>query len=127
MIESNSIYLEYTMNLSKSSEDYLEAIYQIYLTNTKIKSVDIANMLNVSKPGVNKALKILIENGLITKQSYGEIHLTEQGIISAKQIYFKHNTIKSFLIYLGVDQEIAEEDCCKIEHVISNQTLEKIN
>lgn len=114
------------MKLSKSSEDYIEAIYQLYISNQKIKSVEIAKMLNVSKPGVNKAMKILIDHHLIEKKSYGEIFLTDEGIKLAKEVYFKHTTIKDFLLKIGVKEETAEVDCCKIEHVISNETLNKL-
>ena len=114
------------MYLSKSSEDYLEAIYQIYIRGDKIKSVEIAKMLNVSKPGVNKAMKILMDLNLITKENYGEIHLTDLGIEQAKNIYFKHTTIKNFLLRIGVSPDVADDDCCKIEHVISNETLTKL-
>ena len=115
-----------TMKLTKSNEDYLEAIYQIYLTHEKIKSVEISKMLNVSKPGVTKALKVLIEHNLIHKESYGNIYLTDEGKQKAQEIYFKHKTIKNFLLKIGVSPEIAESDCCKIEHVISNETLNKL-
>ena len=92
----------------------------------KIKSVEIAKMLNVSKPGVNKAMKILMDLNLITKENYGEIHLTDLGIEQAKNIYFKHTTIKNFLLRIGVSPDVADDDCCKIEHVISNETLTKL-
>jgi DtxR family Mn-dependent transcriptional regulator len=109
--------------LTDSNEDYLEAIYILNLKNGKVRSVDISKHLNVSKPGVNKAMNVLKENGLIDKDYYGDIYLTSKGESIAKKIYEKHTTIKEFLITLGIDEETAEIDCCKIEHVISERTF----
>lgn len=109
--------------LTDSNEDYLEAIYIIKLKNNKVRSIDISKRLNVSKPGVNKAMNILKESGLIEKDHYGDISLTKKGEDIAKKIYEKHTTIKQFLLKLGVDEETSEIDCCKIEHVISEQTF----
>lgn len=112
--------------LTDSNEDYLEAILILKIKNGNVRSVDIANMLNVSKPGVNKAMNILKENGLIEKETYGDITLTEKGLEIANRIYNKHNTIKNFLIKLGVSEEVSDIDCCKIEHVISEETFNAI-
>lgn len=112
--------------LTDSNEDYLEAIYILKLRNGKVRSVDIAKQLNVSKPGVNKAMNILKESQLIEKDYYGDVLLTEKGEEIAKKIYEKHITIKNFLLYLGIDEENAEIDCCKIEHVISETTFKAI-
>lgn len=109
--------------LTDSNEDYLEAILIIKLKKGKVKSVDISKHLNVSKPGVNKAMNILKENGLIEKDYYGDIELTQKGEEIAKKIYKKHTTIKEFLLKLGIDEETSEIDCCKIEHVISDKTF----
>ena len=114
------------MNLSKSKEDYLEAILMIEKTKNKVKSVDIARFLNVSKPGVTKAMNALREDGYIEDSYYSEIVLTNSGRLQASEILYKHNTIRNFLIMLGVDKENAEIDCCKIEHVISDKTFEQI-
>ena len=105
--------------LTDSNEDYLEAIYILKLKYGKVRSVDISKHLNVSKPGVNKAMNVLKDNGLIDKDYYGDVCLTEKGEEIAKKIYEKHTTIKKFLLNLGIDEETAEIDCCKIEHVIS--------
>ena len=112
--------------LTDSNEDYLEAILILKIKNGTVRSIDVANMLNVSKPGVNKAMNILKENGLIEKETYGDITLTEKGSEIANRIYNKHNTIKNFLIKLGVSEEISDIDCCKIEHVISEETFNAI-
>lgn len=112
--------------LTDSNEDYLEAILILKIKNGKVRSVDISKHLNVSKPGVNKAMNILKESGLIEKDYYGDVYLTAKGEEIAKRIYKKHTTIKEFLLYLGVDEETSDIDCCKIEHVISEKTFKAI-
>ena len=112
--------------LTDSNEDYLEAIYILKLKYGKVRSVDISKQLNVSKPGVNKAMNVLKESGLIEKDYYGDIFLTKKGEDIAKKIYEKHTTIKNFLLKLGVDEETSDIDCCKIEHVISETTFKAI-
>ena len=112
--------------LTDSNEDYLEAILILKIKNGKVRSVDISKHLNVSKPGVNKAMNILKESGLIEKDHYGDVYLTEKGEAIAKKIYKKHTTIKEFLIKLGVSEETSDIDCCKIEHVISDETYQVI-
>ena len=109
--------------LTKSSEDYLEAILILEEHGSKIKSVDIASMLNVSRPAVNKATNELREYGYITKEDYSSIVLTDAGRQAAAHIYEKHRLIRSFLIKLGVSEENSEIDCCKIEHIISEETF----
>ena len=112
--------------LTDSNEDYLEAILILKLKNGKVRSIDIAKHLNVSKPGVNKAMNVLKEADLIEKDYYGEVNLTKKGEEEAKKIYKKHTTIKRFLLKLGIDEETSEIDCCKIEHVISETTFNAI-
>ena len=112
--------------LTDSNEDYLEAILILKIKKGKVRSVDIAKMLNVSKPGVNKAMNILKENDLIEKDSYSDIKLTPKGLKIANEVYKKHTLIRDFLIKLGVSEEVCEIDCCKIEHVISEETFAAI-
>ena len=114
------------MELSKSTEDYIEAIYMIEKENGIIKSINIANRLGVSKPAVNRAMNELINMDLISKPNYSDIVFTEKGRKVAEEVYNKHILIHDFLISLGVSEEIAEIDCCKIEHVISDETLKCI-
>ena len=110
-------------NLSKSIEDYIEAIYMLEKENGKVRSIDIASKLDVSKPAVNKAMHELKEIGIIDEFNYSNIVLTEKGKKFAKQLYSKHVLICNFLISIGVPEETAQIDCCKIEHVISPETL----
>ena len=115
------------IKLTKSCEDYLETI--LILQNQSengVKSVDIATHLNVSKPAVTKATNELKEYGFINKDLYGQITLTNVGKSIAEKIYDKHKTIYSFLKKLGVSDETADEDCCKLEHAISEETFQKL-
>lgn len=120
------MYYEVMMNLSRSLEDYLEAILVLEMKGGRIHSIEIAKHLNVSKPAVARALKRLSNLGYIYKTSYSDIVFTKTGRILAKNIYHRHTIIKKFLISIGVDEKIAEIDCCKIEHVISNETLKAL-
>lgn len=119
-MKNNNVYL------TPANEDYLEAILILEKSGEKIKSVQIAKMLNVSKPGVNKAMNILKNNGLIEKDDYSDIILTDKGRRAAEQIYGRHVLIYRFLILLGVSKKTAEIDCCKIEHILSEETLKRI-
>lgn len=111
-------------DLTKANEDYLEAILLLEKEEEKsIKSILVAKTLKVSKPAVNKAMNELKSLGLIEKDAYGSITLTELGRKKAKEVYNKHLIIYNFLITLGLDEETAELDCCKIEHIISDKTL----
>ena len=113
------------MKLSQSFEDYLEAIYILEMSDQKVRSVTIAKMIGVSKPAVTKATNELLKEGLIEKTPYSILKLTESGREAAKSVYHRHIVIRDFLVNkLGISREIAEKDCCMIEHIISPQTLE---
>lgn len=115
-------------SLTKANEDYLEAILCLEKDGcSSVKSIDIANHLSVSKPAVSKATNELKEMGLIEKNHYGAISLTNKGRVAAKRVYEKHKIIFTFLKNIGISEENAEIDCCKIEHIISNETLEKMD
>lgn len=111
------------MNLGESLEDYLETILQLEKSG-KIRSVDVARKMGVSKPSVNKAIHALKEKGFVTQESYGDIYLTDFGRAFAKKVLHRHLTLTGFLTdVLELDDETAEDDACKIEHVISEQTF----
>lgn len=112
--------------LTKSCEDYIEAIYMLHQQNKPIKSIRIAEMLGVSRPAVNKAMHELKEKNLIIMNHYSDIVLTDEGKKQGEKIYEKHKLIHEFLLSLGVNDETAEIDCCKIEHVISDTTVNAI-
>lgn len=110
--------------MSQSFEDYLEAIFILETTGQKIKSVSIAKMLDVSKPAVTKAMRELFESNYIFKTPYSQIKLTDSGREIAQNVYHRHTVIRDYLVNkLGVSSEVAEKDCCMIEHVISPETL----
>ncbi|MFO7969491.1 MAG: metal-dependent transcriptional regulator [Bacillota bacterium] len=114
-----------TKRYSESLEDYLETIYMY--GGKDVKSVDIANHLNVSRASVNNALNSLIDKGLVTKKLYGNIALTDTGLEVSKKILEKHEILKEFLIdVLRVKPKQAETEACGIEHVISDYTASQI-
>lgn len=114
------------MKLGESLEDYLEAML-ILEESGKIRSVDVAKQLNVSKPSVNNAICILKEKGYVTQENYKDIHLTDAGREQAKLVLDRHRILRSFLIdIIKVDIKQAEVDACKIEHIISEETFNKL-
>lgn len=113
--------------IQKSGEDYLEAIYNLSLKQEKVRSVDIAKALGVSKPSTFSALQNLSEQGCIKKESYGAVTLTENGRLLAESVQKKHKAIRILLIdILKVSPKSAEVDACKIEHCIGDETTKKL-
>ena len=110
------------MVMNESNENYLETILVLNHRLGNVRSVDIANEMNFKKPSVSVAMKNLRENGYITVSPEGYIHLTESGLEVAEKIYERHELIRDWLICLGVPEEVAAEDACKMEHDISEQT-----
>lgn len=114
-------------DIYESGEDYLEAIYVLDSRQSIVKSVDVAKYLGVSKPSVFRALSNLESMGYISKENYGDIKITTDGKARAKEILLKHNALKTFLIeVLGVSEDNAEKDACKIEHDLSDETKDKL-
>ena len=111
------------MQIHKSSEDYLETMLMLKIRHGYIRSIDIASELGVTKPSVSYATKRLRENGYITMDKDGLITITGKGLRIAESMYERHKTLTRFLIELGVDPKIAQEDACKIEHDISEETF----
>lgn len=114
------------MELHESGEMYLETIFILKKKNEYVRSIDIANMMNFSKPSVSRAIKILRESGMITMDQKGYIDFTQEGEERAQEVYNKHITLTHFLIHIGVQKDIAEEDACRIEHIMSDETYECI-
>ena len=111
------------MDIQRSGEDYLEAIYKLDEQTKYVRSIDIANELGYSKPSVSKGMSILKEHGYITVCDDGQIKLTKTGLKRAKEVYERHKLIRKFFIeLLGVNPVTAENDACKVEHVISEET-----
>lgn len=112
--------------LSQSLEDYLEIIYNKIQENNKVKAVDIARELNVSRASVTEALNRLNEKKLINYEKYGEILITNEGIKKAKEIVSLHKELTKFFNNLGVSDFEAEEVACKIEHIVSKNIKNRI-
>lgn len=116
------------MNLTGSREDYLEAIYEVCEEEKVARVKDVAGQMGVSLASVNYAMKVLKEMGLINHRKYGYIELTKKGQEVGSAILKKHKLIKKFLIdVLNVDKGIANKDACSIEHVISEETYNKMD
>lgn len=114
------------MLIKESAENYLEAILMIKRKKGFVRSIDVANELGFSKPSVSVAMKNFREEGYIIIDSDGNISLTKKGMQIAECVFERHNIIARALIALGVDEETAFEDSCKIEHDISQQSFERI-
>lgn len=111
----------------ESGEMYLETILILKERNGQVRSIDIARDLNFSKPSVSRAVGKLKEDEYISVDTEGHIELTEKGIKAAKDIYEKHRVLTTFFTtVIEVSPEIAEEDACRIEHVISDETFQGI-
>ena len=114
------------MTLHQSGEDYLESILILQEKQGNVRSIDIARHLNYSKPSVSRAVGVLRENGYITVSEEGLIHLTKQGKHVAECMYERHRLLTAWLIRLGVSEEIAAEDACKLEHGLSEETFARL-
>lgn len=114
------------MRILESSEDYLEAMLMMKEQHGYIRSIDIAVELGVTKPSVSYATKRLRENGYITMDKEGLITLTDKGMEVATRIYERHKMLTHYFMFLGVDEETAREDACKVEHDLSQQTYEAL-
>ena len=112
--------------IGKSAEDYLESMIILKEKNGYIRSIDIATFLGVTKPSVSNAMKRLREEGYIEMNRSGFITVTEKGMEIADKIYTRHKKLTDFFIALGVTAEVAEDDACKIEHDLSDETFEAI-
>ena len=114
------------MNIHESAEDYLERILMLLEKKGYARSVDIAAELDVSKPSVSVAMKKLKENGYIRMSTDNLISLTDKGYAIARKIYDRHQALTRYLVQLGVPEEIAREDACKIEHDLSEESFAAI-
>lgn len=114
------------MKIHESAENYLETILMLQQRKGSVRSIDIANELEFSKPSVSVAMKNLRLNGYIEVDSAGQIHLLPEGQAIAEAVLEKHQLMTRFLVALGVSPEVAAEDACRIEHVLSNESFEAI-
>ena len=114
------------MKILRAAEDYLEAMLMMQKRHGYIRSIDIAEFLGVTKPSVTYTTKRLKENGYITVDDGGHLHLTASGREIAEKIYERHTVLSAVLTHIGVDPKVAAEDACKIEHDISDETFAAI-
>ena len=114
------------MHLQESGEMYLETIYILTKKNHDVRSLDVAEYMNFSKPSVSRAVGLLKQGEYITVDQEGYLHLTAMGEDIAAKMYERHMLLTEFLIRLGVDRETASADACKIEHDISDKSFEAI-
>ena len=114
------------MSMHESAEMYLETIYTLSLNSTSVRSIDVAETLNYSRPSVSRAVGLLKKDGYLLMDEEGFLTLTEEGRALAERIYERHTVLTAALEALGVDKETAAEDACKIEHDISDRTFDAI-
>ena len=114
------------MHLQESGEMYIESIYVLSKKMSHVRSTDVAEYMNYSKPSVSRAVGLLRSGGYVNVDGDGYLTLTELGIEVAHKIYERHTVITSLLVRLGVDPETASEDACKMEHAISDASFEAI-
>ncbi len=114
------------MRIQESAEDYLESILILQQKKGQVRSIDVAGELCVSKPSVSIAMRQLRENGYVVMDEGGLLSLTDKGRQIAERVYERHQLLTNWLVALGVDAETAATDACRIEHVISAESFEKI-
>ena len=111
------------MAIHESAEMYLETIYMLNLQLGKVRSIDVAEFMGYSKPSVSRAVGLLKKAGYLVNDEDGFLVLTEEGAAAAKKVFERHTVLSHFLMKLGVAAEVAAEDACKIEHVISDEAF----
>ena len=112
--------------MQESGEMYLETIFILSQTSSAVRSLDVAEKMGFSKPSVSRAIGLLKSGGYVIMDADGHLSLTNDGKDVAATIYERHELLSKFLIALGVDEETATEDACKMEHVISQKSFEAI-
>ena len=114
------------MNIHESAEDYLESIYMQSLKRGAVRSIDVANALGYSKPSISVAMKQLEANGYIYRDEARFLYLTDKGMEIALRMYERHETLAACLMKMGVSEENAYRDACKIEHDLSEESFDRI-
>ena len=114
------------MAMQESGEMYLETIYVLSRQSSSVRSIDVAEQMNYSKPSVSRAVGLLKKDGLLVMDETGALKLTEAGEEKAKRIYERHTVLSRLLMNLGVDEATATEDACRIEHYLSDRSFEAI-
>lgn len=114
------------MHLQESGEMYLETIYVLSKKNKDVRAIDVGEYMGYSKPSVSRAVGLLKSGGYLISDEFGHLSLTQSGTEVAQKIYERHTLLSKYLTMLGVDPEVASEDACKMEHVISDETFDAI-
>jgi Mn-dependent DtxR family transcriptional regulator len=114
------------MHIQESGEMYLETIHILSQKKGEVRSIDVCEYMGYSKPSVSRAMGILKGAGYIEVDKHGYITLTDEGLSLAQKMYERHTLLTKFLVKLGVDEEIATDDACKIEHHISEASFDAI-
>lgn len=117
---------ERVMSLHESGQMYLESILVLHRKNGAVRSIDVVEYMGYSKPSVSRAVGLLKNAEYVTVDGSGYITLTEKGKVEAEKIYDRHRVIAKILMEIGVDETTATEDACKIEHVISDESIDAI-
>lgn len=115
-----------TLAMTKSLEDYLEKIYMLITETSRARVRDVAEGLHVTMPSVNKAVSELKKLGLVHQAPYSDLELTSEGVRMAAEILGRHTLLRRFLTRLGVSRDVAEEDACRMEHILSAETYDRI-
>ncbi|MBR1746922.1 MAG: metal-dependent transcriptional regulator [Clostridia bacterium] len=114
------------MRNTESREMYLETIYTLRKKGNRVRAIDVAEQLGFSRPSVSNALKFLKKEGLLYLDEANEIVLSKQGEEQAERVYERHKVLTRFLINLGADSTMAEQNACRMEHIISDELFEII-
>ena len=114
------------MAMKESGEMYLETIYILTQNSNNVRGIDIGDYMGFSKPSVSRAIGLLKKDGFAVTDDQGFVHLTEEGLLKAKQIYERHTVLTKLFTALGVDEETAADDACRIEHYLSDRTFDAI-
>lgn len=114
------------MRLQESGEMYLETIYMLSKERSLVRSIDVVEHMGYSKPSVSRAVSLLKQGGYVVVENNGNLLLTESGKEIGEKIYARHKLLTQLLVRLGVDEKVAAEDACKMEHAISDATFEAL-
>lgn len=114
------------MSLQESGEMYLETIYVLTKKSSSVRAIDVAEEMGYSKPSISRAIGILKQGGYVVTDEHGFLTLTDSGREVAEKIYERHTILSNFLIRIGVSPETADEDACKVEHILSDETFDAI-
>ena len=119
--------IENESNIHESGEDYLEKLLMLQEQNKAVRSVDLAAAFGYSRPAISRAVKVLKEDGFILVGPKGQLELTEEGRRKAEATLARHRVLTTLFRKLGIDSDIAETDACRVEHIIHQETFEKLS